>query len=601
MRDVFRRFIAAFLSLTLAAAPLQTIAFAEELSSPEDEGQVALTGQIDDESDASVAITCNELVASEEVENESQVATTTDSSDEIAELDAADLESESASEAMSNDGPLAVDDCESGDNDATLSPDIESSSITADDGWDDWDNHEDSEDEYYEEDYSLEDATITFYGDYDRGYEYTGEPIEPEFDLWVNNELLYAYHDYTYDVERKTNAGTGYIYIYGMRDYEYEQIVRTFRIKPKTIVDCSIGDLFDEEYTGFPIEPDITVYDANRAKYLRRDRDYTLSFKNNVKVGTASIVIKGKGNYTGTINRTFRISKGWLLTAEVGDIAVQKWTGKAVKPTPAVYFHGKKLKAGIDFSLRYKNNVKPGSRATVTIVGKGSLYGSVSANFYVGPKPGKWLRSGSRWWYRFSDGTYPASKFVYIGGKWYYFDASGWMVTGWRKVGIDWYYFRSNGSMVTGWQRIGGKWYYFHKDGDMGRGELIDDYYYLDSNGTMATGWRCLHGDDWWYFNPDGSMATGCWVGDYYVGPDGIMLRNTTTPDGYWVGSNGKWVRYTGGTGDYDVDYSETVYWVSGGTVWHKSENCPSLSRSSNIHSGTVEESGKSRGCSNCT
>ena len=43
-----------------------------------------------------------------------------------------------------------------------------------------------------------------------------------------------------------------------------------------------------------------------------------------------------------------------------------------------------------------------------------------------------------------------------------------------------------------------------------------------------------------------------------------------------------------------------TVYWVSGGAVYHASRSCRSLAKSKNIKSGTKAQSGKSRGCKNC-
>ncbi|WP_165170572.1 hypothetical protein [Adlercreutzia sp. ZJ242] len=43
-----------------------------------------------------------------------------------------------------------------------------------------------------------------------------------------------------------------------------------------------------------------------------------------------------------------------------------------------------------------------------------------------------------------------------------------------------------------------------------------------------------------------------------------------------------------------------TVYWVSGGEVYHATPNCPTLKRSSNIQSGSVSASGKSRECRVC-
>ena len=37
-------------------------------------------------------------------------------------------------------------------------------------------------------------------------------------------------------------------------------------------------------------------------------------------------------------------------------------------------------------------------------------------------------------------------------------------------------------------------------------------------------------------------MQKNKWIGNYYVGVDGTMLKNTITPDGYYVGADGKYV-----------------------------------------------------------
>ena len=50
-------------------------------------------------------------------------------------------------------------------------------------------------------------------------------------------------------------------------------------------------------------------------------------------------------------------------------------------------------------------------------------------------------------------------------------------------------------------------------------------------------------------------------------------------------------------------DDSNTVYWTSGGTVWHTRRDCSYLKKSKNILSGTVEEAiseGKNKLCSSC-
>lgn len=49
-----------------------------------------------------------------------------------------------------------------------------------------------------------------------------------------------------------------------------------------------------------------------------------------------------------------------------------------------------------------------------------------------------------------------------------------------------------------------------------------------------------------------------------------------------------------------EVKQTQIVYWIDTGEVWHVRISCSTLSRSKNIHSGTIEESGKSRVCKVC-
>jgi hypothetical protein len=58
-------------------------------------------------------------------------------------------------------------------------------------------------------------------------------------------------------------------------------------------------------YTGKAIKPTVTVkYGSTK---LKKGTDYTVSYKNNTKTGKATITIKGKGKYSGTITKTFNI------------------------------------------------------------------------------------------------------------------------------------------------------------------------------------------------------------------------------------------------------------------------------------------------------
>ena len=77
--------------------------------------------------------------------------------------------------------------------------------------------------------------------------------------------------------------------------------------------------------------------------------------------------------------------------------------------------------------------------------------------------------------------------------------------------------------MATGWINLGGTWYY------------------LSGSGAMVTGWQQVDGS-WYYCDGSGAMYANRWCGDYYLGSSGAMLTNALTPDGYYVGSDGRWI-----------------------------------------------------------
>lgn len=58
-------------------------------------------------------------------------------------------------------------------------------------------------------------------------------------------------------------------------------------------------------YTGSAVEPQPTV--TLGGKTLVKDRDYTLSHKNNVNMGTATVIVSGQGDYRESISATFKI------------------------------------------------------------------------------------------------------------------------------------------------------------------------------------------------------------------------------------------------------------------------------------------------------
>ena len=134
-------------------------------------------------------------------------------------------------------------------------------------------------------------------------------------------------------------------------------------------------------YDGKAKKPGVTV--KLSGKTLKNGTDYTVSYSNNTKVGTATVKITGKGNYTGSVSKTYSI-KNNFKKATVSGISTKAFTGKNITQSITVKYNGKTLKNGTDYTVSYSNNKKIGI-ATVKIAGKGSYTGTVTKTFKINP------------------------------------------------------------------------------------------------------------------------------------------------------------------------------------------------------------------------
>ena len=134
-------------------------------------------------------------------------------------------------------------------------------------------------------------------------------------------------------------------------------------------------------YDGKAKKPGVTV--KLNGKTLKNGTDYTVSYSNNTKVGTAKVTITGKGNYTGLVSKTYSI-KNNFKKATVSGISTKAFTGKNITQSITVKYNGKTLKKGTDYTVSYSNNKNIGT-ATVKITGKGSFTGTITKTFKINP------------------------------------------------------------------------------------------------------------------------------------------------------------------------------------------------------------------------
>ena len=218
---------------------------------------------------------------------------------------------------------------------------------------------------------------------------YTGKAIKPAVTVTAKQGTetvtLVKGKDYSVKYENNRKLGTASVIIAGKGFYT-GSIKKSFKITAIPLEELALK-YTSRTYTGKEIKltPTVKATLNNKKITLKKGTDYTVTYKNNVNAGTATVTVKGKGNYTGTLSKTFDIKKVKLSDAEL-EFKTTLYTGKAIKPIAKVTAKvgGKtvSLTAGIDFSVKYDNNKKVGT-ATVTITGKGNFTGVITRTFNI--------------------------------------------------------------------------------------------------------------------------------------------------------------------------------------------------------------------------
>ncbi|MBD5522334.1 MAG: hypothetical protein HDR03_14110 [Lachnospiraceae bacterium] len=251
--------------------------------------------------------------------------------------------------------------------------------------------------------------------------------------------------NYVVTYKNNVEIGTATAIITGVGDYYGTKEVK-FRImapainlmerqKELTVVDTSkavnetthmypefVNKTTEYPFVGKAIEPPIAVQ-LKDGTLLTKDVDYVLSFRNNNRAGTASVVIKGKGNYSGSISKTFKVTVFDLADAKnrqyiggtfkfasetktEGDgenattsvvytdkyattlsVAAEKGVNK---PNVTLTINGVTMKSGRDYTVTYKNNTYAAQlknkQPQVIITGRGALKGKLTKDFTITKK-----------------------------------------------------------------------------------------------------------------------------------------------------------------------------------------------------------------------
>lgn len=277
------------------------------------------------------------------------------------------------------------------------------------------------------------DAKMIYTSGVHSSYTYTGSAITPEPQVKYYAKTLIKDTDYTLTYSNNVNAGTATITLKGIGNFTGEKTIN-FKIKAKqnstnkiiksttqpskkatskTSTNTTIQIKDDPEqnvqasttekkkitltslkkakiskllpaygYTGKAIKPSPVVKLGSIT--LRKNKDYTITYKSNKEKGKATLIVKGKGLYTGTITKSFKIVRKTALKKAQLRLSKKtyKYTKKAIKPAVKVKLGKKTLKKNVDYTITYKSNKKKG-KAIIIIKGKNLYQGTKKITFMI--------------------------------------------------------------------------------------------------------------------------------------------------------------------------------------------------------------------------
>ena len=203
---------------------------------------------------------------------------------------------------------------------------------------------------------------------------------EPKVSLTVNDNTLISGTDYIVNFVNVGKKGTATATFIGIGNYT-GTLKKNFKVQAAPIEENDISVPQTAAYAKGGAKPNVTVTVNGRS--LVMNTDYTVLYKNNKKVGNiAKVVIKGKGNYSGSVTKTFNIEQQSLRAENIKIYVSDAQAGK--NPAVTVYdANGKKLAVKSD----YRTEIDKEKRKVTITAGKNGLYkDSVDKDYKELPK-----------------------------------------------------------------------------------------------------------------------------------------------------------------------------------------------------------------------
>lgn len=216
--------------------------------------------------------------------------------------------------------------------------------------------------------------------------EYTGSAVEPAFSVTYGKVTLSEGTDYTAAFSNNVEVGTATVILSGIGDYAGTKKV-AFKINGISLKKAEVYALQDKTYDGSEQKQNVSV--GLNHTILEEGKDYEVSYANNINAGTASIIITGKGAYTGNVRKTFKIFQYPIMynMGLEGEITA-KYVKGGSRPEVNLVYAGRQLIEGKDYTISYRNNkavttAETKKKPVIIIKGKGNFKGTQEKEFTI--------------------------------------------------------------------------------------------------------------------------------------------------------------------------------------------------------------------------
>lgn len=234
---------------------------------------------------------------------------------------------------------------------------------------------------------------------------YTGEPVDlNSFDVVLKDPktketLVKGVHYMLSLSENTTDIGAVIVTIAGIQSF-YGTKTTSFKITGIPMSGVKINSLVSSfVYDGSEKTQDDMILTCQKEKNseavtLDPEKDYEVTYVNNIETGTATMAVTGKGLYTGTVKKTYKIVPYDIGKDVNHSISVEyhnedaPYSKAGGRPVICVFDKEKMLKEGTDYTVSFKNNTSlndgadPKKLPSFTVSGKGNYTGVLQAEHF---------------------------------------------------------------------------------------------------------------------------------------------------------------------------------------------------------------------------